>query len=158
MIVSLFVTNFGGIESTCMSQKITFSYADRSLHLRHKTQIKEGLIRLFKKEGKLLGGINYVFCSDEYLLEINRQFLQHDYYTDIITFGLSEPKRPIEAEIYISVDRVKDNAKTVAETYTREMLRVIIHGALHLCGYKDKTKAQSDLMRSKENYYLSLFS
>ena len=127
--------------------KISFRYADRRLNIGQKTLIRTFIETLFKKEKQALGGINYVFCSDEYLLEINRSFLQHDYYTDIITFGLSAPGQPVEAEIYISVDRVKDNARTLGVSFNEEMLRVIFHGALHLCGYRDKKKADIALMR-----------
>jgi probable rRNA maturation factor len=134
--------------------KISFRYADRRLNIGQKTVIRSFIETLFKKEKQSLGDINYVFCSDEYLLEINRSFLQHDYYTDIITFGLSSPDEPVEAEIYISTDRVKDNAKKLGIPYRDEMLRVIFHGALHLCGYKDKKKADIALMRKKEDQYL----
>lgn len=89
---------------------------------------------------------------------MNRDFLQHDYYTDIITFGLSEKNQPIEAEIYISIDRVKDNAKTLENNYQQEMLRVIFHGALHLCGFKDKTKSEISVMRAKEDQYLQQYA
>lgn len=137
--------------------KINFRYADRRLNIGQKTTIRTFIETLFKKEKQSLEGINYVFCSDEYLLEINRSFLQHDYYTDIITFGLSAPGQPVEAEIYISVDRVKDNARTLGVSFNEEMLRVIIHGALHLCGYRDKKKADIALMRKKEDQYLGAF-
>ena len=137
--------------------KISFRYADRRLNIGQKTTIRTFIETLFKKEKQVLEGINYVFCSDEYLLEINRSFLQHDYYTDIITFGLSAPGQPVEAEIYISVDRVKDNARTLGVSFNEEMLRVIIHGALHLCGYRDKKKADIALMRKKEDQYLGVF-
>lgn len=137
--------------------KISFRYADRRLNIRQKTTIRTFIETLFKKEKQVLEGINYVFCSDEYLLEINRSFLQHDYYTDIITFGLSAPGQPVEAEIYISVDRVKDNARTLGVSFNEEMLRVIFHGALHLCGYRDKKKADIALMRKKEDQYLGGF-
>lgn len=137
---------------------ITFRYADRQVSLPQKTVIRSFVAGIFKKEKKKLEAINYVFCSDEYLLTINRSFLQHDYYTDIISFGLSEPGEPIEAEIYISVDRVKDNAKQLGVSFKDEMLRVIFHGALHLCGYKDKRKAEIIQMRTKEDFYLSKFS
>ncbi len=137
--------------------RITFRYADRQLTLARKTAIRAFIERLFRKEKQKLGSINYVFCSDEYLLEINRSFLQHDYYTDIITFGLSAPGEPIEAEIYISIDRVKDNAKQLGISFRDEMLRVVFHGALHLCGYRDKKKAEIALMRKKEDQYLRSF-
>lgn len=137
--------------------QITFRYADRTLSLTQKTLIRSFIGTVFKKEKKALAGINYVFCSDEYLLGINRSFLNHDYYTDIITFGLSEPGQAVEAEIYISVDRVKDNAQQLGISFREEMLRVIFHGALHLCGYRDKKKSEISMMRDKENTYLRLF-
>lgn len=137
--------------------RVTFRYADRKLSLGQKTDIQSFVETIFKKEKARLAHINYVFCSDEYLLNINRDFLAHDYYTDIITFGLSEPGEPVEAEIYISIDRVKDNAAQLGISFKEEMLRVIFHGALHLCGYKDKKKSEIALMRSKENHYLSTY-
>ena len=136
---------------------ISFRSADRRLHLPGKTSLKAFIQSLFKKEKKKLASLTYVFCSDEYLLQINRDFLQHDFYTDIITFGLAEPGYPIEAEVYISLDRVRDNAKIHGTTYTEEILRVIFHGALHLCGYRDKKKREITLMREKEDHYLRLF-
>ncbi len=136
---------------------VNFQYADRRLSLRDKNRIKSLVALIFKKEKVAMGGLNYVFCSDAYLLDINRRFLQHDYYTDIITFGLSEEGMPVEAEIYISVDRVQENARELGISFREEMLRVIFHGALHLCGYRDKKKAEVLLMREKENSYLRLY-
>jgi probable rRNA maturation factor len=136
---------------------VTFRYADRPLTLAGKTAVKVFVESIFKKEKQALGSITYVFCSDDFLLQINRDFLKHDYYTDIVTFGLSEKGQAVEAEVYISVDRVKDNALTHGTTYKQEMLRVIFHGALHLCGYKDKKKSEIALMRNKEEQYLRLF-
>ena len=98
-----------------------------------------------------------MFCSDEYLLRINRDYLQHDYYTDIITFDLSEPGGPVQGEIYISVDRVRDNAKELAVSIQKELHRVIFHGVLHLCGYTDKTKQDQARMRALEEKYLDLY-
>lgn len=138
-------------------KRVTFRYADRKLALLGKTTIQSFVETIFKREKKKLAHINYVFCSDAYLLNINRDFLAHDYYTDIITFGLSEPDQPVEAEIYISIDRVKDNANQLDISFKEEMLRVIFHGALHLCGYKDKKKSEIALMRQKENHYLSTY-
>lgn len=138
-------------------KRVTFQYADRKLVLAQKTTIQSFVETIFKREKKKLVRINYVFCSDAYLLNINRDFLAHDYYTDIITFGLSEPGEPVEAEIYISVDRVKDNANQLGVSFKEEILRVIFHGALHLCGYKDKKKSDIALMRQKENYYLTTY-
>ena len=107
-------------------------------------------------ERKKLASINYIFCSDKKLLEINQQFLHHDYYTDIITFDLSESDYT-QAEIYISIDRVKENAQTETVSFKSELHRVIFHGALHLCGYKDKSKAEVFKMREKEAFYLDIY-
>lgn len=112
---------------------------------------------MFQEERGKTKELTYIFCTDDYLLNINRNFLQHDYYTDIITFDLSEQKDGSHGEIYISIDRVKDNAVHLKEPLQRELLRVIFHGALHLCGYKDKTKVQERTMRKKEDYYLEGF-
>ncbi len=147
-----FVTNFGA--RIIRMKKVHFNYADRKLNILNKTSIKDFVEQLFKQEKRQLGCIRYVFCSDDYLLEINKASLNHDFYTDIITFGLSEPNLPIEAEVYISIDRVKDNAQTMNITFKEELLRVVFHGALHLCGYKDKKKTDVLRMREKENYYL----
>lgn len=137
-------------------QQVRFNYADiKSIPLAKK-EVKLFVSNIFKQEGKALQQIDYIFCSDEYLLNINKTFLQHDYYTDIITFDLSEKEGTI-GEIYISSDRVKDNSITLGILFSDEMLRVIFHGALHLCGYKDKKKSEITLMREKEDYYLRLF-
>lgn len=137
--------------------KVHFNYADRQLNFSGKTRLKQFIETLFKKEKKQLHLIRYVFCSDEFLLDINRSSLNHDYYTDIITFDLSEPNQQIESEVYISIDRVKENAKTNGVSLENELCRVVFHGALHLCGYKDKTKEDVLMMRDKEEYYLKVF-
>jgi len=128
---------------------IRFFFENKSVSLRNRTRLKAFIKSIFKQEGKSVESLNYIFCSDKRILEINRQFLNHDYYTDIITFDLSESAQ-ITAEIYISLDRVRDNAKTQATTLQSELHRVIFHGALHLCGYGDKTKAEVRVMRRKE--------
>ena len=138
--------------------KINFLSGDRKFTFQQKRAIKNFIELLFKKEKIALQQINYVFCSDEFLLKMNNDFLQHDYYTDIITFGLSEKNKPVEAEIYISIDRVKDNAKQLGVLFKTEMLRVLFHGALHLCGYKDKTKSEILTMRAKEERFLLLYN
>lgn len=136
---------------------ISFNYADvKSIGLKDKTGVKTFVLSMLKEEKKVVSKIDYIFCSDRYLLQINRDFLQHNYYTDIITFNLSENVK-IVGEIYISVDRVKENAAVHKSTFTCELLRVIFHGVLHLCGYKDKTKNELTLMRQKEDYYLRYF-
>jgi rRNA maturation RNase YbeY len=110
-----------------------------------------------KKEGIKVECLQYVFCSDKYLLNINKQYLNHDYYTDIISFDLSEIKGQLVGDVYISVDRVKENAKNMKNTQGNELLRVIFHGALHFCGYKDKKPADAKLMRSMEDKWLRAF-
>ena len=133
---------------------IVFNYADvKSIALKNKTGLKTFIFSVFKREKKRVASINYIFCSDQYLLQINKDFLLHDYYTDIITFDLSD-KNAIVGEIYISVDRVKDNANVQGTSFSNELLRVMFHGVLHLCGYGDKTKSEITVMRQKEDYYL----
>ena len=103
----------------------------------------------------MLGNINIIFCSDDYLLSINKAHLNHDFYTDIITFSFNREKE-ISGDLFISVDRAKENSEINNETYLNETSRLVIHGLLHLCGYNDKTDAQSKTMRSKENQYLKM--
>jgi probable rRNA maturation factor len=125
--------------------------------LKERTRLKAFIHKQFQKEGFKLGSLTYVFCSDEYLLNLNQQHLQHDYYTDILTFDLSSIKKVVDGEVYISIDRVRDNAENHDKAFSNELHRVIFHGALHLCGYKDKTKAQEKEMREKEDQYLALY-
>jgi len=100
--------------------------------------------------------LNVVFLSDEALLEINKEYLNHDFYTDIITFPIEETELYLEADIYISLDRVLENSTSFGVSYEEELLRVVLHGCLHLCGYKDKSMEEEALMRTKENYYMVL--
>ena len=101
--------------------------------------------------------INFVFVSDKKLLEINRQYLKHDYFTDIISFELSQPEMPVVGDIYISIDRVKENAAGLGVSFKSELHRVIFHGVLHLCGFGDKSKKEAILIRKKENFYLNKY-
>ena len=117
---------------------------------------KDWLQNLISSENKKLGEINYIFCDDEHLLQVNRDFLQHDYYTDVITFDYVKGKT-ISADIFVSLPRISDNAKSLSKDFNSELLRVLAHGVLHLCGYKDKTEDEILEMRSKEDYYLSIF-
>ena len=105
-------------------------------------------------EGKKLGEINYIFCDDEYLLQVNREYLKHDYYTDVITFDYVKGKT-ISGDIFVSLPRIFDNAQTLSKDFESEFFRVLAHGLLHLCGYKDKTEEEIAEMRSKEDYYLN---
>ena len=121
-----------------------------------KTTLKQNLKTLAKSEGKALKDISVVFTDDDYLLEVNKQYLNHDYYTDVITFDYSVFPE-VSGDIMISLDRVKENADTLSVSFQEELNRVVYHGLLHLCGYKDKSAADEKLMRKKENYYLELF-
>jgi len=135
---------------------IQFNFLE-PISLAERTRLKQFIVTLFKREKAPVAEIQYIFCSDQYLLEINRQFLQHDYYTDIITFDLSEPGQPINAEIYISVDRVKENAREFNSSAKRELHRVLFHGALHLVGYSDKGREEEIRMRKLEEKYLTRY-
>lgn len=115
----------------------------------------DGVVRRYLPEaGKI--SLNYIFCTDAYLLNINQQYLNHDTYTDIITFDLSEDDRLI-GEIYISTERVEENAGTFGNTYADELNRVIFHGCLHLCGFKDKSPEEEQEMREKENECMAAY-
>jgi probable rRNA maturation factor len=132
---------------------IKFNFPTR-IGLQNRGLLKKFLISIIRREGKKLGGLQYVFCSDDYLLAINQEYLGHDLYTDIITFDLSVEDQAIDAEIYISADRVRDNARQYNSSLKEELHRVIFHGVLHLCGYKDKSIKDQKKMREKEDQYL----
>jgi len=136
---------------------IKFLFNEAKITLTERQRLKAFIEDLFVTKRKKLSSLTYIFCSDQFLLGINRQFLKHDNYTDIITFNLASPKEEIEGEIYISVDRVRDNANTLSVSVREELHRVIFHGALHLCGYKDKRKGEKKRMRMAENMYLSSY-
>jgi rRNA maturation RNase YbeY len=145
-------------EKKIKMEKVRFFNADRNFIFKGKNQLKLFIKNIFREEKKNLSYIHYIFCSDEYLLKINQTFLRHDYYTDVISFDLSEPKSSsIESEVYISLDRVEENAITNKTTQPTEILRVIFHAALHLCGFNDKKKSEILEMRKKEEYYLHLY-
>ncbi|HMO62357.1 MAG TPA: rRNA maturation RNase YbeY [Ferruginibacter sp.] len=123
--------------------------------LTNRNALKSFLTKMAISEGRGIESLNYVFCSDEYLLQINKNYLSHNYFTDIITFDLADTnKASIIGDIYISTDRVKDNARVLKTTIKAELLRVIFHGLLHLCGYTDKTTMDKLLMRQAEDKYL----
>ena len=136
------------------TSKISFQSAD-TFSLKTEPKVIKCIELLAKEELREIGGIAFVFCDDNYLHKINLEFLKHDTFTDIITFDYSAGNEII-SEIYISVDRVEDNAKKYSQTFEDEIHRVIIHGVLHLCGYKAKLAADKQIMRDKENHYLSL--
>lgn len=134
--------------------KIIFFTEDITYTLKNKTIIKKWIESTIVEEGYQLEELNFILCSDEYLLHINQDFLQHDDYTDVITFDNSEELKTIVGDIFISLDRIKENALSFKSTTVNELCRVIIHGTLHLLGYKDKTKAAKTEMTAKEDYYL----
>ncbi len=134
---------------------INFHFADTKSSLPPRNKLKAFLVDLFASEKIPLCQLDYIFCSDPYLRNINITFLNHDYNTDIITFPLSEKSEPVQGEIYISIDTVKDNASRFKTSFNDELLRVIFHGALHLCGYKDKTSKDQKIMTQMEDLYLS---
>jgi probable rRNA maturation factor len=136
---------------------VSFHFLKGGFTLSDRVRLKGFIAVLFKKEKKPAAELRYVFCSDEYLLQINRQFLHHDFYTDIITFDLAQPPAPVNGEIYISVDRVRDNAQQFGNSFKNELHRVIFHGALHLCGYKDKGDRDEQKMRKMEDKYIHLY-
>lgn len=138
-------------------QKIKFYFLDRKPILKDRKKLRFFIEDLFVIEKKKLGNLVYIFCSDKHLLQINIDFLKHDYFTDIITFDMSNSKTEIEGEVYISVERIKENAKLEGVSFNEELHRVVFHGALHLCGYKDKKKAESFKMRSLEEKYLKMY-
>lgn len=119
--------------------------------------LKNFISNIFSAEKISIESLSYIFCSDDYLITLNRQFLHHDDYTDVVTFNLANNNLPIIGECYISIDRVKENARLYTTTFQNELHRVIFHGALHLCGYADKTDQDILTMRSKEDYYLHLY-
>lgn len=130
-----------------------FHELEVSSGLKDRKKLSEYLDELIKKHRKSIRKIalTYIFCTDEYLLDINQKFLDHDTYTDIITFDMSDNNDELKGEIYISIDRVADNAAKMNVSKKEELHRVIFHGALHLCGFKDKTKADKEQMRSMED-------
>jgi probable rRNA maturation factor len=134
---------------------ISFNYETDFL-LDNETQFSDWISRVILSENKKEGDINYIFCDDEYILEINKQYLDHDYYTDIISFDYSVGNE-LNGDIFVSIDRVKENATDFNTTFDDELKRVIIHGILHYCGYKDKSEEDEALMRSKEDEKTKMF-
>jgi len=136
---------------------ITFHQEDISFRLKKIKKIKSWITQSIALEKNVLGDLNYIFCSDIYLHKINLEYLKHDTLTDIITFDYSE-KKQISGDIFISIDRIKENAIKFKQSIENELNRVLIHGVLHLLGYKDKTPKDKELMRAKEDFYLTLLS
>ena len=135
---------------------INFFAEDVDFPLLNESLVTKWLSAVCKAENKALEEVSIIFCSDEYLLDMNNEYLQHDYYTDIITFDYCVDNQ-IVGDLFVSVDRIKENSMLNAVTFDNELLRVMVHGVLHLIGFKDKTDEDSKLMRQKEDEYLNLY-
>ena len=135
---------------------INFNYETR-FHLANEQSFSEWISRVIHDEECSEGEINYIFCDDEYLLEINQEYLNHDTYTDIISFDYSVGKK-LQGDIFISIERVRENADNFGTSFDKELQRVMVHGILHYCGYKDKDSDDKKVMRSKEDHYISLMN
>lgn len=136
---------------------IKFNNADISPHIKGKKKLKLFLISIFDKENIRFKNVSYIFCTDVFLLGLNQEYLNHNTYTDIITFTLSGKSDLIISEIYISVERVRENSVAFNVSYKQELYRVMIHGILHLCGFSDHSLEEKKLILEKENFYLSLY-
>lgn len=134
---------------------ILYYYEDVDFVFKNKTLNNRWLRLVAKSEIKRIGDISIIFCSDNYILDINQRYLQHDYFTDIITFDYCEGDK-LSGDLFISIDSVKENAMEYGSEFSDELNRVIVHGILHLIGYDDHTEEDIAMMRKKENYYLSL--
>ncbi|OCX50442.1 rRNA maturation RNase YbeY [Mucilaginibacter sp. PPCGB 2223] len=134
---------------------VFFFEEDIKFKPKNKTALRGWIKDTIVAEGYKLKELNYIFCSDKYLIGINRQYLDHDTYTDIITFDHSEKEKMIGGDIFISIERIRENAAKFSVSEANELHRVIIHGALHLLGYRDKSKADKALMTAKEDFYLA---
>lgn len=137
--------------------EINFFQEDVTLIIEHKSVLTQWIVNIISTNGHEIESINFIYCSDKYLLEVNKTYLDHDYYTDIITFDNRDFEGlPIDSDIFISIDRVKENASDLNITFQEELHRVMIHGVLHLLGYEDSTDLQKKEMREKEEASLSL--
>ena len=136
---------------------VHFYFENVHLTLKERGNLKGFINNLIIKEKRKLNKLNYIFCSDQALLRINRKYLGHNFYTDVVTFDLSSSPKEILADIYISAARIKENAKNLQIPIKEELHRVMFHGLLHLCGYNDKTEQQKKLMRKMEDFYTTLY-
>jgi len=141
-----------------IQKKVNFFFEDIEQFEFNKEKYREWVVRIIKSEGSVPGFLNIVFVSDEYLLDLNKKHLSHDYYTDVISFGYSfEEYDNIYGDIFISIESIKENAKEYDESFKNELLRVIAHGVLHLLGYDDKKPELKKVMQEKENIYINSF-
>jgi rRNA maturation RNase YbeY len=133
---------------------IFFNDLDIKSSLLQKGKFKDFITDIFRVENRRLERVDIIFCEDAYLLDLNNKFLNHNFYTDTLTFVLSKANQPILGEVYISIDRIKENSSDFRETYQNELARVVIHGCLHLCGYADKPKKEALLLIKRQEKYL----
>lgn len=131
---------------------VSFHFEDVSFDLPDEQKLSDWLLQVADAEGKAFVEVNYIFCSDEHLRKMNVEYLDHDYYTDVITFPYAEDA--VHGDVFISADRVADNAQTLGVSFEHELCRVLVHGVLHLAGYLDKTEEDARTMREKEDFYL----
>lgn len=136
-------------------KNIHFLYHQVRFSFPERTRLKKFIQLLFKKEKTRIQQVDFIFCNDKYLLDLNRKFLRHNYHTDILTFTYQES--PSVAEIYISINRIQENRQIYSTSFKFELLRVMIHGALHLCGYDDQTASEKNKMKKKEDHYLDVY-
>ena len=136
-------------------KKIQFFTEDISYHIRKKESLRGRIVELVRLKNYHLGNVNIIFCSDRFLRKYNKKYLDHDYYTDVIAFDLSEHEKELSGDIYISLDRIRENAKEYGIPVGKEIARVIIHGMLHLCGMSDSTEELKSKMRQEENKFIS---
>jgi rRNA maturation RNase YbeY len=137
--------------------KINFYFQAGPITLSNRKILKMFIAQMIVAEDKPLNQLNIIFCSDAYLLKINRKYLRHNFYTDVITFNLSSDNKQVTGEIYISAERVKENAVTLRVEFQQELHRIIFHGVLHLCGFSDHTLPKKRVMQVKENQYLDIY-
>ena len=139
-----------------MSSLIQFFSEEVSYKLDRENEIQELILNIINGEGLTPGVINYIFCNDEYLLELNQKFLDRDTLTDVIAFDFSESEEDVSGDVFISVDRTAENAQSYGQSHEKEIFRVIVHGTLHLCGFEDHSADEKAVMTEKEDKYLSL--
>jgi rRNA maturation RNase YbeY len=139
------------------TKEIRFHFLTAPFYFPRRSQLKHFIQQSLSEEGKEIDAINYIFCDDDYLLSLNKQYLNHNTLTDIITFELSPKGQPLLSDIFISIQRVRENAFIHDQHFSSELLRVIFHGALHLCGYKDKKSSDATLMRAMEDNWLTRY-
>jgi probable rRNA maturation factor len=148
--------DFPDFSENIEAREVMYHFEDVEFELQNDNKITSWLLATAVLEGKTIQELTYIFCSDEYLLQMNKEHLQHDYYTDVITFAYSG--NPIAGDIFISTDRVKENAQQLSISFEQELHRVMVHGLLHLAGYLDKTPKHKAIMTSKEDFYLKNLS